>query len=146
MKLIIYFISIFGFIEMQAQPSIKVEVSADTIPVGEVVEVIYTIENGDGEFEAPDFGKLPLVAGPSTSSSFVYQNGKMSSSQSYSYFFKPVEEGKMVIPEARYKSKTDTMKIQPIEVIVNRFGQRSKSKKSETETLPAKPTREKKKF
>jgi hypothetical protein len=74
---------------LRAQPSIKVEVSADTIPVGEIVEVTYTIENGDGEFEAPDFNGLPVISGPNTSSSFVYQNGKMSSSQSYTYLFRP---------------------------------------------------------
>ena len=129
-----------------AQPSIKVEVSADTIPVGEIVEVTYTIENGDGEFEAPDFGDLPVISGPNTSSSFVYQNGKMSSSQSYTYIFRPIEEGKMIIPEARYKSKNDSMKIAPVEVVVNKYGQRSKAKKSETEITPAKPAREKKKF
>jgi hypothetical protein len=81
MKPLVFILSIFGYVCLQAQPSIKVEVSADTIPVGEIVEVTYTIENGDGEFEAPDFNGLPVISGPNTSSSFVYQNGKMSSSQ-----------------------------------------------------------------
>lgn len=146
MKPLVFILSIFGCVCLQAQPSIKVEVSADTIPVGEIVEVTYTIENGDGEFEAPDFNGLPVISGPNTSSSFVYQNGKMSSSQSYTYMFRPVEVGKIIIPEARYKSKNDTMKIEPVEVVVNKYGQKSKAKKSETELAPAKPAREKKKF
>ena len=133
-------------IKAQAQPSVKVEVSADTVAVGEVVEVTYTIENGDGKFEAPDFGKLPVISGPSTSSSYIYQNGKMSSSQSYAYLLRPMEEGKLKIPEATYRDNSQTLKIESVEVVVNRYGQKSSVKKSTPEPEPVKSTREKKKF
>ncbi|HEX5112966.1 MAG TPA: BatD family protein [Saprospiraceae bacterium] len=146
MKLIGTLFSLIFCITINAQPSVKVEVSADTIALGEVVEVTYTIENGDGQFEAPDFSRLPLITGPNTSSSFVYQNGKMSSSQSYAYLFRPTEEGKMKIPEAIYRGKSQNMKIESVEVVVNRFGQKSTGKKPAIEAEPAKPAREKKKF
>src|SRR5688500_19840364 len=81
---------------MTAQVSIKVEVSADTIAAGETVEVIYSIDNGEGRFEPPDLTGLPLISGPNTSSSFMIQNGKKSSSQSYTYIFKPMEEGEII--------------------------------------------------
>jgi len=146
MKAIITILGLLFWITMQAQPSVKVEVSADTIAVGEVVEVTYTIENGDGKFQAPDFKGLPLVNGPNTSSSFIYQNGKMSSSQSYAYLFRPQEEGKMKIPEAAYVDKSQTLKIDSVEVVVNRYGQKSTAKKTAPETEPVKSSREKRKF
>ncbi len=146
MKLIGTLFSLILCMTIYAQPSVKVEVSADTIALGEVVEVTYTIENGDGQFEAPDFSKLPLITGPNTSSSFVYQNGKMSSSQSYAYLFRPTEEGKLKIPEAIYRGKSQNTKIDSVEVVVNRYGQKSTGKKPASEAEPAKPAREKKKF
>ena len=146
MKLIGTLFGLIFYITIHAQASVKVEVSADTIALGEVVEVTYTIENGDGQFEAPDFSKLPLISGPNTSSSFVYQNGKMSSSQSYAYLFRPTEEGKMKIPEAGYTGKSQKLKIESVEVVVNRYGQKSAGKKPAPEAEPAKPAREKKKF
>lgn len=146
MKIIATLIGVIFWITADAQPSVKVEVSADTIALGEVVEVTYTIENGEGKFQAPDFKGLPIVSGPNTSSSFLYQNGKMSSSQSYAYLFRPQEEGKMKIPEAAYVDKSQTLKIDSVEVFVNRYGQKSTAKKTVPETEPIKSSREKKKF
>jgi hypothetical protein len=148
MKTVITLFSLIAWITMtaQAQPSVKVEVSADTVALGEVVEVTYTIENGDGKFVAPDFGNLPVISGPNTSSSYIYQNGKMSSSQSFAYLLRPTEEGKLKIPEASYKDKSQTLTIESVEVVVNRYGQKSTVKKSTPEPEPAKPAREKKKF
>jgi hypothetical protein len=146
MKIIATVLGSIFWIAMNAQPSVKVEVSADTIALGEVVEVTYTIENGEGKFEAPDFKGLPVVSGPNTSSSFLYQDGKMSSSQSYAYLFRPTEEGKMLIPGAAYIDKTKTLQIDSVEIVVNRYGQKSTAKKTTPETEPAKPVREKKKF
>ena len=136
----------FTALYMQAQPSIKVDVSKDTVAVGDIVEVTYTIENGSGDFEAPDFSDLPLISGPNTSSSFVYTNGKMSSSQSYTYLFKPMEEGTLKIPQAMYVDEKDKMKIEPVEIVVNEYGQKSRVKKPQPPATPAKPAREKKKF
>jgi len=147
MRTLITLFSLVAWITVNAQaPTIKVEVSADTIAVGEVVEVTYTIENGDGKFQAPDLSGLAVIGGPNTSSSFVYQNGKMSSSQSYAYLFQPMEEGKLKIPAASYVDKSQTLKIDSVEVIVNRYGQQSTVKKSTPASEPAKPSREKKKF
>lgn len=146
MKLLFLFLSMIVTSYVQSQPSIKVEVSKDTVAVGDIVEVTYTIENGSGNFEAPDFSDLPLISGPNTSSSFVYQNGKMSSSQSYTYLLKPQEEGKLKIPQAMYVDEKDKMKIEPVEIFVNQYGGQSKMKKPQTPATPAKPAREKKKF
>ena len=125
------------------QSSIKVEVSADTIAPGQLVEVTYTIENGEGKFMGPDLHDLPLISGPNVSSSFMIQNGSKSSSQSYTYIFKPVREGKIEIPQASY-SESDTIEtIEPVTIVVIP----SVSDKWVTKQLESsKPVREKKKI
>jgi hypothetical protein len=128
------------------QPVIKVEVSADTVGVGQFVEITYTIENGDGTFEPPDMSGLPVISGPNSSTSMMYQNGKMSSSQSYSYVLRPEEEGKILVPPARYADKTGTIEVMANDIVVNKYGPRGALKKSVPESSPVKPVREKKKF
>ncbi len=129
---------------LMAQPTVKVEVSADTINPGELVEVTYTIENGEGRFEAPDFRNLPVVSGPNTSSSFMIQNGKKSSSQSYSYILRGEEEGKIVIPEAYFREKDHDMKIDSVAIVV--LTHSNKSPGPQPDIKSSKVTREKKKF
>jgi len=141
--LITYSILCFASILM-AQPTVKVEVSADTISPGEFVEVTYTIENGEGRFEAPDLSNLSVVSGPNTSSSFMIQNGAKSSSLSYAYVLQAQEEGKMLIPGASFHEKGHDLKIDPVEIVVSRYGNKSLSSQPDTNSVKAK--REKKKF
>jgi hypothetical protein len=137
-------ILIHGF--MYAQTSVKVEVSADTIEAGQIVEITYTIENGQGAFEPPDLTGLPVISGPNTSSSMLYQNGKMTSSQSYSYILRPMEEGVLKIPGAIYKDKMNTIDVEPLQVIVGAGMAKSPAKKTEPDPSPIKSSREKRKF
>jgi uncharacterized protein (DUF58 family) len=129
---------------MFGQPTVKVEVSADTIKPGDLVEVTYTIENGEGRFEAPDFQNLPVVSGPNTSSSFMIQNGKKSSSQSYSYILRGQEEGKIIIPEAFFREGEHELKIDSVQIMVLANTNSIQEKKPDTKS--SKATREKKKF
>ena len=144
MKCLIIIGVMFLYGVMYSQPTVKVEVSADTINPGQLVEIIYTIENGEGKFEAPDLGVLPVVSGPNTSSSFMIQNGKKSSSQSYSYILQPVEEGVLLIPEAYFREKGHELKIDPVKIIVLNHSGTSAGKKQADK--PVKATREKKKI
>ncbi|HUR32003.1 MAG TPA: BatD family protein [Saprospiraceae bacterium] len=100
------------------QKSIKVEVSADTVVAGQLVEVTYTIENGEGKFDGPDLHDLPLMSGPNVSSSFMIQNGSKSSSQSYTYIFKPNKEEVIHVPQAFYHENGKTQTIEPITITV----------------------------
>lgn len=129
---------------LMAQPTVKVEVSADIISPGELVEVTYTIENGDGRFEAPDLKNVPVVSGPNTSSSFMIANGKKSSSQSYSYILRPVDEGKIVIPEAYFRDGENSLKIDPVEIEVLKDAHKLPTEPPVNKSI--KQTREKKKF
>lgn len=105
-------------IAVRAQHTISIEVSKDTIAVGETVDVTYKIENGDGQFTMPDFTNLPLIAGPNSSSGFLYANGKMTSNQSYQVTLLGVEPGVMTIPGTVFRMAKDTIDIQPVVIFV----------------------------
>jgi len=146
MKIIVLLtIMFFGF-HLRAQPLVKVEVSSDTIAVGEVVEVTYTIENAEGKFNMPDLNGLPIVSGPNSSSSFMYQNGKMSSFQSYSFSLLASEEGLILIPKTTYVVDDKRTTIEPVTIVVGNGTSKSSSGKTTVETPSSKTTREKRKF
>ena len=108
------FLSIISY----AQSNISVEVSADTIEVGKTVEIKYTIQNGDGKFILPALDSLPVISGPNSSSSFMYQNGEQSYRQSYSFLLLAMEEGTLKVPEAYYIKGDEKTTIQPVVVVV----------------------------
>ena len=144
LKFALFLTLLTSLTSLTAQPVVKVEVSADTINPGELVEVTYTIENGEGRFEAPDLKNVPVVSGPNTSSSFMISNGKKSSSQSYSYILRAGEEGKIVIPEAGFRDGDHRLKIDPVEIIVLQHVNRPAV--PPPPVTPTKPIREKRKF
>lgn len=132
----------------QAQTTFTLEVSADTAAVGELIEVKYILENGADHLEIPDLENLPVISGPNTSSSFMMQNGKTSSSITYSYILKPSEEGVIEIPGASYFSKGETLTVDPVRIIVKDGSNSGKVKQSAKSTSPQSPlqNREKRKF
>jgi hypothetical protein len=146
MKFLFILPALLFAVGVKSQPTVKVEVSADTVSVGEMVNITYTIENGDGSFVLPDMKGLPVISGPNSSSSFTYQNGKMTSSQSYSFRLRPLEEGKLLIPQTTYKAKTELLTIQPVEIVVVADWSKPSSPLRINETPSGKTTREKRKF
>jgi hypothetical protein len=146
MKYLFFLAAISLSIAAEAQPVVKVELSSDTITIGQTMEVTYTIENGEGNFIMPDMNDLPVVSGPNSSSSFMYQNGKMSSNQSYSFTLLGMEPGKLVVPEAAYKTGNEVLAIHPVEIIVVAGDGQSVSPSKSKETAGSKTTREKRKF
>ena len=146
MKSLITFTLILMTGVLFGQVGLKVEVSADTVQPGELVKVTYTIENGDGRFESPDVNGLPLVSGPNISSSFVIENGKKSSSQSYSYIFRPETEGEIFIPEAKYTEDENVQTIEPVTIVVSSEHDAYPSKEKSKESKNSKAIREKKKI
>lgn len=144
MKFILALACSLGLWSLNAQPVVKTEISADTIAVGEIVKVTYSIEGGGGKFELPDLSGLPVISGPNTSSSFVYQNGVMKSNQSYSFSLKAIEEGLLYVPQAVYYSQQDAIIIDPI-VITVLPGLDKPSKPRSIQQEVAKPEKETKK-
>lgn len=144
----IYFIILICFISgiSFSQATIKVEVSADTIAIGDMVEITYSIENGDGKFEAPDFTGLPVVSGPNTSTSFMIANGKKSSSQSYSYILRPIEETILKIPAGSYTENELKQPIDGLTIVVLSKDKINSAQAGAPAKAPSKATREKRKF
>lgn len=128
------------------QPAISVEVSADTIETGKTVEIKYTIQNGNGKFSMPVLDSLPVVSGPNSSSSFMYQNGEQSYSQSYSFVLLGLEDGTLRVPEASYVTEEEIIFIEPVEIVVGKAMGQSAATSENTESKLSKSKREKRVF
>ncbi len=85
------------------------KVSKNTLGVNQRVRIDFTInKNGADDFAAPDFANFTVVAGPSSSVSQSWVNGKTSYSQSYTFILEPKAKGDFTISPAsiEYKGKT----------------------------------------
>lgn len=109
-----------GFASMQGQDvKFSVEVSNDTLLVGNYLELKYTIENGAANgFEPPKLNMHDVVGGPNTSTSMSIINGEMTQSASFAYYIKPDDIGAYTIPPAYLKDGENTFETPPIEIIV----------------------------
>ena len=113
-----------------AQATFTLEVSADTASIGELIEVKYILENGEGEFEVPDMEGLPVISGPNSASSFSIQNGRKSSSHSFSFILEPFNEGLIEIPGASYTQNGQTLTVDPVRIVVTKDPERGQLKQS----------------
>jgi hypothetical protein len=91
-----------------AQSVFKVELSRDSVLIGNTFTLTYVLENIQGEFEAPNMSDLNVISGPNMSSSFQFINGESKRSVSYSYVVKPLEEGEIIIDQAFVVSEEHT--------------------------------------
>jgi len=98
--------------------SLKVEISSDSILIGNYLEVRFTIENGAGDFEAPEFEGFDILSGPNTSSTFSMYNGKVSQKASYSFLVRPLMEGILYIDPASFESGETILVTEPVSVMV----------------------------
>ena len=97
----------------------EVQVSSDSILLGNYFEIRFKIENVKGNFEPPPFEGFQILSGPNQSTSMQIINGDMTQSASYTYFLKPVEIGNYTIPPAYLIIDEETTKeTDPIEIIV----------------------------
>jgi len=103
----------------QGEGPFSVEVSTDSVLLGNFIEVKFTLENAKGtNFEAPDFSTFKIVSGPNTSSSYSVVNGEASQSVSYSYYLEPLDIGNYFILPASILVKDRTLETEPLELIV----------------------------
>ena len=123
MKKLMFFgmLALLSF-DMQAQesaPKFMVEISMDSILLGNYFEVKYTLENGSVDnFVAPDFENFNVVGGPNTSSSMSFMNGAMSQSISYTYYLEPKDIGNFYIQPASVETSGAVLETAPMEVLV----------------------------
>ncbi len=107
---------------LQAQTkSFSVEVSRDTVLLGNQIKAVFTLKNCDGKFEAPDFKDFNILSGPNTSTSMYSVNGETTSSSTYTYFLKPKKIGEFFIANAYLINKGDeskNMETSPMKIVV----------------------------
>ncbi len=117
MRKIILALSLFlystGIFAQEA--SFTMEVSNDTVLIGNYFIVKYKILNLKGEFEAPDFSGFEIAGGPMSNSMFSMVNGKTTQELSYTYYLRPLKTGISILEKAKlnigdqtiYTEKTD---------------------------------------
>jgi uncharacterized protein (DUF58 family) len=103
----------------QKGPVFSVEVSNDSILMGNMVKVAFTLENAQGDnFQAPYFKEFDVVSGPNVSTSFSMINGQTSQTITYTYYLRPREIGNYFIEPASISTEEAVLETQPLEVIV----------------------------
>jgi len=110
-------LSFLGSFSLEAQ-TFEVQLSTDSLLLGNQVKVQFVLDNIDGDFEAPDLIELNIVSGPNTSSSFQMVNGETNRNTSYSYILNPTETGIYSIPPAYLITKENTLETSPLELRV----------------------------
>lgn len=103
----------------QKEAKLTVEISNDSILLGNYIEVKFTIENTSvKKFEAPDFTGFNIVSGPNQSSSMMINNGEITQSIAYSYYLEPMEVGNYFIEPAYVETEETVLESIPMEVLV----------------------------
>lgn len=115
---ILLILALSGFAMKAEDAVIKVEVSTDSVLMGNYFEVKFTVENAVGKFTPPDFSDFDIVGGPNQSSSFSMINGVVSRSASYTYYLQPREEGLFYIDVASVETDDKFLETPPVEILV----------------------------
>lgn len=117
--LLFFSLGFYTLIEAQEEAVFSVEVSTDSILLGNYIEVKFQLENANGaNFEAPEFEGFKIVSGPNMSSNYSIVNGEVSQSMAYTYYIEPVEVGNYFIAPASIKISDKIIETEPIEVLV----------------------------
>jgi len=98
--------------------SFSLDISSDSVLIGNYFQIRFTVENFQGKFEPPDFNDFTVVGGPNRSSSFSMINGETKQTISYTYYLKPLEIGRYTIPPAYIVQGEKTLETPPVDIIV----------------------------
>jgi len=105
--------------------AITAKVNRTTLSVGDNFQVSFDIEGDGSNFSAPSFEDFGVLSGPNKSSSMQWVNGEFSSSLSYSYILRAVNEGVFTIQPASIKFNGNLAQSTPIKIKVLPSGQRA---------------------
>lgn len=115
----IFIFLIFSWTAKSQSPEFSVQISSDTVLMGNYFELEFSVMNGIGEFIAPGFNGLKILAGPNQSSTYSNMNGTVKQSMSYTYYMDADEIGEYIIPAATFKLKDGTKLYTPeLKVVV----------------------------
>ena len=96
----------------------KQELSYDSVYMGNVLQIKYSIQNANGDFQAPDFDGFAIVSGPNVSSQFSMINGAVTQSASYVYFLQPRSPGVYTLAPAVLENGDNLWSTEPIVITV----------------------------
>jgi len=97
------------------------QVSKSTLGINQRLKIEFSInKDGADNFKAPSFKNFSVVAGPSTSISQSWVNGKSSYSQTYVYIIKPKSIGTFTIPAAKIQYKGKWIESKPVKITVTK--------------------------
>ncbi len=144
MKYFLLIISIFLTIDISAQTSLSVSISADTIGLEDAVKVTYKLSGAQEKLEILQWEGLQQVAGPNVSSSFSFVNGVSYKEYSESYILVPKYEGIIYIPSASVVIDGEPIETEPIELFVVAEPTYQKNKSLERKSIKKSPTQKSK--
>lgn len=108
-----------GVAVAQDGPVFSVEISTDSLLLGNYLQVKFTLKNAQGEdFTPPLFEGFRTVSGPNFASSFSMVNGAVTQSVSYSFDLEPLEVGNYYIEPASIRVGEKVLETEPVEVMV----------------------------
>lgn len=117
-SIVLFLITYFSFALQAQDKSFKVEVSSDSILVGNYIEVKFILVNIDGECKTPDFEGMKIVGGPNQSSSMSSINGDVRQQKSISYFVEPLDIGEYFISPAYVVNDDMNLETAPLKLTV----------------------------
>ncbi len=103
----------------QKAPVFKVEISSDSILLGNYFSVCFTLENAPGrDFQPPVFEGFRIVRGPNVSSSTRIVNGEVFQKIAYTFYLEPKDIGNYYIEPASIQAGEQLLETQPRPVLV----------------------------
>lgn len=117
-NIFLFFVFISGFAFAQ-DLEFTATVSKSKLGINQRLKIEFTVnKNGADNFIAPNFSNFKVIAGPSSSVSQSWINGKSSYTQSYIYILEPKTLGKLLIPAAQIEYKGNVISSNSVNVIV----------------------------
>ncbi len=106
-------------ITLTAQIQFTASVDTKQVPVGDVFEIKFTLENGQGSnFHPPAFGDFNVISGPNRMNSMTIVNGSSRSSETFSYVLQAKREGSFTLGSASMDIKGKTYTTNPLSIFV----------------------------
>ncbi len=117
-KYLIILLSLFsvGLYSQEEEASFELELSTDSLLLGNYFEIRFTAENINGKMELPDFKGFEILSGPNQNSSMNIVNGVSSRTMSYSFLLRPIEIGSTAIPPAFIIEGDKTWQTNPVDI------------------------------
>ncbi len=117
--LIVLLMVIMGGNSLKGQNEmLEVQVSRDSVYLGNQVRVSFIASNVSGKFTAPDFKDFELVSGPNTSSSYSFVNGEENRKTTYTYLLQPLKKGTLKIGKAGFETSQGMLYTNDITIFV----------------------------